>query len=117
MSLQNVCRIMVWEIVQIYGVQIIGKCICEVKKLNIDISIHAPGKTIPRFLSSLLRETKITYSPSSKQRFFVNLFPSQQKRGTGDYIDYKDYNSLEVRIFYAVLNVLMMKVNVSVNFR
>ena len=37
---------------QIYGVQIAGKCICNLKRLSQDILTHAPppGKLLPQVL-------------------------------------------------------------------
>ena len=53
------------ESFEIYGVQITGKCICQSKKLKVEIFIHAPppDKNLPRFLTLPPWQKEITHPP------------------------------------------------------
>ena len=50
LSLKPVYPTKVGKIIQVYGIQITKKCICESKKLNVDIFTHAPASSKKLFI-------------------------------------------------------------------
>ena len=64
---------MFWDNIQIHGVKITGKCICNSKYWIYSFLLMPQSNTVPRFLASPPRQKKIIHF--SKEANFENLFP------------------------------------------
>ena len=83
-SVKLVYLTMVGEYFQIYGVQITGKCILQVKKMNLNVFTTAFRQTSPpKILTSPARQRKLTHFPN-KEASFENLFFLPAERGHYD---------------------------------